>query len=884
MKNSCKILCALVLTAALALSLASCDLSSLFGTPDCGEGNHVWSEDYTSVTPASCGQNETGYYTCTVCEKQGETVEIADTALSHIWSTDHTTATPAECGKNETGYKTCTLCDTKGETEEIPDTALEHTWSEDYTTDAAATCKGNATAYYTCTACEAKGESFEIEGTKLDHVWSETYTIDKAGVCLENSTGHRVCVNCETADVTVELPDTAPGHRWSEDYQIATEASCTNEATGYKICLDCEEIGAVETVPNSMLPHTWSADYTIDTAASCDVNATGHKVCTVCKTADETVTIEGTALAHDFTAEVEKADYKIAETAHDYYKSCKNCGKADPAGSKFTAPHKYDQKVANDDTFVSAATTAAPETYKLSCECGVISDTETFTVGYPTFTAGGGALYNDILSTGTRYDYDVLEGFAGQTSEKAYANITHNAEDGNVTLDTLKSPWQPNYTPAAETLTGGTFAFEVDIFFSDFKVTTSDKQLGFIGFSNLGATCDNTRMFALFYLNASTDAEGNVDYLYFGEAKNVQLDTNTWYNLRIIVKDDPADAGIKSLADVYVNGYLVAADVKTSTGANTSITNNTSVTGFTWQFRTQPGQVGSTVTIDNAFIGIPHGDNHTFDQENINAEGALVSEATAQSPAVYYKSCACGVVSTTETFTYGSPLFEAGNGVYYNANKDTSASNFKTYDYTEKEGFSNYNNVTHDADAGTIKISGDTWVSPYLILAGASTSAPESGTVHVFETDLYISEFTVTNTAEHLGFWGFGNTSGQSESRWMAFLKVYANAENGTAKSIYLKGDDASVITLNVNTWYNLRIVAKDDTTTTDKTFDCLFDIYLNGVLVYADFNPSNGWHADLNNNTSLGGFGMQWRNNAGQSGLVVTLDNTYIGTETPEE
>ena len=45
-------------------------------------------------------------------------------------------------------------------------------------------------------------------------------------------------------------------------------------------------------------------------------------------------------------------------------------------------------------------------------------------------------------------------------------------------------------------------------------------------------------------------------------------------------------------------------------------------------------------------------DTHVYDQQNTGLEGALVSAATCQSPAVYYYSCTCGAIGT-ETFTYG---------------------------------------------------------------------------------------------------------------------------------------------------------------------------------------------------------------------------------------
>ena len=54
------------------------------------------------------------------------------------------------------------------------------------------------------------------------------------------------------------------------------------------------------------------------------------------------------------------------------------------------------------------------------------------------------------------------------------------------------------------------------------------------------------------------------------------------------------------------------------------------------------------VSVKATYKGAPH--THTFDQETIKDE-ALKSAADCTNDAVYYKSCACGKISTTETFT-----------------------------------------------------------------------------------------------------------------------------------------------------------------------------------------------------------------------------------------
>ena len=56
----------------------------------------------------------------------------------------------------------------------------------------------------------------------------------------------------------------------------------------------------------------------------------------------------------------------------------------------------------------------------------------------------------------------------------------------------------------------------------------------------------------------------------------------------------------------------------------------------------------SAVSVKATYKDAPH--THTFDQETVKDE-ALKSAADCTNDAVYYKSCACGEISTTETFT-----------------------------------------------------------------------------------------------------------------------------------------------------------------------------------------------------------------------------------------
>ncbi len=325
MKNFCKILCALVLAATLALSLASCDLSSLFGTPDCGEGNHVWSQEPTIVTAAACEQNATGYYICTVCEKQSDTAELPETALEHTWSADYTEATPAECEKDATGYKTCTVCNTKGNTVALKDTALGHTWGDEYFETTPATCITLAKGYKLCTVCDAKDEEnlVDIPNSLVAHTWSEDYTFETAPQCGVDGIGYKTCTvtGCTAKDETVTVTGSALVHKYTvekvDDAYRADEAETPHDY--YKSCEYCgaaspDEKFAVHTYNQNVVKAEWLA-----TEATTAAPAAYYKSC-VCGLVSETETFAyGYALYAAGTGVYynKPGDYTVTKNAWD---------------------------------------------------------------------------------------------------------------------------------------------------------------------------------------------------------------------------------------------------------------------------------------------------------------------------------------------------------------------------------------------------------------------------------------------------------------------------------------------------------------------------------------------------------------------------------------
>ena len=152
----------------------------------------------------------------------------------------------------------------------------------------------------------------------------------------------------------------------------------------------------------------------------------------------------------------------------------------------------------------------------------------------------------------------------------------------------------------------------------------------------------------------STSADGSV---ISGTTYEVSSDT-TFYAIweskeySIIVTDGKATIGAGSEISKAAQGTTITLTANAApdgkvfdkwevvSGGITLADANSATTTFT-----MPAEA---VSVKATYKDAPH--THTFDQETVKDE-ALKSAADCTNDAVYYKSCACGEISTTETFT-----------------------------------------------------------------------------------------------------------------------------------------------------------------------------------------------------------------------------------------
>ena len=92
--------------------------------------------------------------------------------------------------------------------------------------------------------------------------------------------------------------------------------------------------------------------------------------------------------------------------------------------------------------------------------------------------------------------------------------------------------------------------------------------------------------------------------------------------------------------------------------------------------------------------------NHVYDQD-VYTPAAFKSEATCESAALFFRSCVCGVISTTETFEHGTPL----NHTSFGAFKSDATNHWKECDCGETHGVEAHDLVAKD-DVATCTTDG----------------------------------------------------------------------------------------------------------------------------------------------------------------------------------
>ena len=139
--------------------------------------DHVWADDYTVDTEATCTAKGSESIHCTHCDaiKEDSVREIDMIPHSYVDG----------------------VCEVCGAPDPDADPCKDgHTWAEEYTIDTPATCTAVGSESIHCTVCGAIKEDSVREIPMTEHYWNEEYTVDKEATCTETGSESIHCSVC----------------------------------------------------------------------------------------------------------------------------------------------------------------------------------------------------------------------------------------------------------------------------------------------------------------------------------------------------------------------------------------------------------------------------------------------------------------------------------------------------------------------------------------------------------------------------------------------------------------------------------------------------------------------------------------------------------------
>ncbi len=156
-------------------------------------------------------------YILTYCAVCGEDLDFELIEAKHLWSEEYTEVTPATCTQEGLEKRTCGRC-TEEETREIP--KKDHDFEEAWTVDTEASCTEKGSESRHCKNCEAFTDQREIP--EAEHNYGEWQTVKEA-TYTEEGRKERICSLCSTPE-TDTIPVLTTKEYKDEESGIVIEA------------------------------------------------------------------------------------------------------------------------------------------------------------------------------------------------------------------------------------------------------------------------------------------------------------------------------------------------------------------------------------------------------------------------------------------------------------------------------------------------------------------------------------------------------------------------------------------------------------------------------------------------------------------------------------
>jgi len=278
---------------------------------------HVWNEEYTVDTPATCTEEGSESIHCSVCDMiQDDSVKVIE-KKEHTYGEWQTTTEPT-CTTAGQREQVCSGCgDTIKET--IP--ALGHDWEKAYTEDLAATCTEDGIESQHCSRCDAVQNEKVIPAK--GHDFGEWVEIE-ASSCENAGLEQHTCGNCGL----VESKNLDPlGHDFEESYSIDQDATCTEDGSQSRHCTRCDAVADSQVIPAT--GHSY-----VETINDSTCTEAGEKI-EKCSTCGDTITTVIAPKGHDMV-HYDAVAATCIKDGNSAYCECSRCGRyfSDEEGTK----------------------------------------------------------------------------------------------------------------------------------------------------------------------------------------------------------------------------------------------------------------------------------------------------------------------------------------------------------------------------------------------------------------------------------------------------------------------------------------------------------------------------------------------------------------------
>ena len=438
---------------------------------------------------------------------------------------------------------------------------------------------------------------------KEDHEHQMTEIPEVAATCTQEGTkAYYTCGVCfklysdKEGKNKINAPEVIEKSAHTEVVDAAVEPTCIESGkTEGKHCSVCNEV-IVKQLIRTKLGHTYS-NYQSNNDATCLADGTETSKCDRCDVTDSRVAVDS-KLGHTYSNYQSNNDATCLADGTKTAK-CDRCDVTDTqadVGSK--KDHTYNQENTElDGALKSVSGCDSPAVYYKSCICGALSDSETFTSG-----SAVGHIYTE------------------QIQDEAHKKTS--ATD----CQTKESYW---YDCANCDSISDKLFYETD-------------NVGGHSVSDVWTTEDG------YHFNKCTVA--GCDYVE-NKAQCSDVDTDSNHKCDVCEADGVSAHAYGEWANSDADNHQKicnCGDVVTEAHVwnETGRVEATHISEGSVSYECSCGATKTETIL--ALSG------HQYIQADINIPGALVSEATCSSPAVYKKSCICGELSENDTFEFGT--------------------------------------------------------------------------------------------------------------------------------------------------------------------------------------------------------------------------------------